>query len=55
MKGIKGEFGFHEERFGLNAMGGMDKEEIDKYLFNSIIPCFPDVMDKLGKRMLIKI
>ncbi len=33
----------------------MDIEEFEKYLLNSIIPLFPDVMDKPRKRVLIKI
>ncbi len=60
MKGVRGQFGFESEQifactFGLNEKGGMDKEEFEKYIFNSIIPLYPDMEDVPGKRVLIKI
>ena len=41
--------------FGMNEKGGMDNEEFAKYVTNSILPLYPDVEDKKGKRVLIKI
>ncbi len=60
MKCVRGQFGFPSQQifpctFGLNEKGGMDKDEFEKYLFNSIIPLYPDLNDRPGKRILIKI
>ena len=41
---------------GLNEKGGMDDEEFFKYLLNSIVPLFTDIVaDEPGKRVLVKI
>jgi hypothetical protein len=60
MPDILGRFGCTEERnwpisFGVNAKGGMDEEEFEKYLLNSIFPLYPDVKNEDGKRVLIKV
>ena len=55
-----GRFGCEEERvwpcmIGLNEKGGMNDEEFDKYIDNSIVPHYPDLEDMLGKRVLPKV
>ena len=40
---------------GLNEKGGMDDDEFEKYLKNSIIPLYPDALDVPGKRVMIKV
>ena len=60
VKGIRGRFGFTEERvfdvtFGMNEKAGMNADELDKYIENSILPLYPDVEDVQGKRLLIKL
>ena len=60
MHQVFGRWGFDEERwmsvtFGMNEKGGMDDEELEKYLFNSVVPLYPDAEDMMGKRVLIKI
>ena len=57
---VKGKFGCAEVRtwpitFGLNEKGGMDNEEFEKYIRGAILPLFPDVEDKPGKRVLLKV
>ena len=57
---IRGKFGNTEERLwpvtiGMNAKGGMDDEEFDQYLLNSLEPLYPDVEDVKGKRALLKV
>lgn len=59
MLGTKGKFGGDEEKvwpatYGLNEKGGMDTEEFEKYIKNSIIPLFPNARDEPGKRVLLK-
>jgi hypothetical protein len=56
----RGRFGCEEERvwpcmIGLNEKGGMNDEEFDKYIDNSIVPHYPDLEDMLGKRVLPKV
>ena len=58
--GIYGHFGNGEEKlwpvtFAMNAKGGMDDEEFEKYVFNSIVPLYPNAEDKPGKRVMIKV
>ena len=55
-----GRFGCDEERpwpvsFGQNEKRGMDDEEFEKYLMNSIVPLFPHAKDKEVHRILIKV
>ncbi len=40
---------------GLNEKGGMDQEEFEKYIHNSILPLFPDACDLPGKCVMIKV
>ena len=54
MPKVRGKFGCEEERmwsmtYGMNAKGGMDEEEFDKYVFGSLVPLYPDAEDKPGK------
>ena len=56
----RGRFGCEEERvwpctIGLNEKGGMNDEEFDKYIDNSIVPLYPDLEDTQGKRVLLKV
>ena len=56
----RGRFGCEEERvwpctIGMNEKGGMDDEEFDKYIDNSIVPLYPDLEDTQGKRVLLKV
>lgn len=60
MPGTEGKWGFSTEMvkpvtFGMNEKGGMNDTELEKYLFNSIVPLYPDAEDKPGKRVLIKV
>jgi hypothetical protein len=55
-----GRFGCDKERvwpcmIGLNEKGGMNNEEFDKYIDNSIVPLYPNLEDMLGKRVLLKV
>jgi hypothetical protein len=57
---VRGKFGCAEVRtwpitFGMNETGGMDAEEFEEYLMNSIVPLFPDVSDVPGKRVILKV
>ena len=57
---INGKWGFEEEcqksvTFGMNERGGMDEDEFEKYIFNSIATLYPDVEDRDGKRIVIKL
>jgi hypothetical protein len=51
----RGRFGCDKERvwlcmlIGLNEKGGMNNEEFDKYINNSIVPLYPDLEDTPGK------
>jgi hypothetical protein len=56
----RGRFGCKEERvwpctIGMNEKGGMNDEEFDKYIDNSIVPLYPDLEDMQGKRVLLKV
>ena len=60
MHNVRGKFGNNESKLwpctvGLNEKGGMDDAEFEKYIQSSIVPLFPDVQNKKGKRVLIKI
>ncbi len=55
-----GWFGFEEERevsptFGMNQKGGMDDIEFEKFIFNSIVPIYPNTADTPGKRVILKV
>jgi hypothetical protein len=59
-KDIGAKFG-HQHRkkfpctFGMNEKAGMNSDELKKYLTNSILPLYPDVEDKPGKRVILKL
>ena len=60
MPKVRGKFGCEEEKmwsmtYGMNAKGGMDEEEFDKYVFGSLIPLYPDAEDTPGKRVMLKV
>ena len=60
MRQVRGKFGnkttnLFPVTIGMNEKGGMDDEEFHKYIMNSIVPLYPDVSNKKGKRVLIKI
>ena len=40
---------------GLNKKGGMNDEEFDKYIDNSIVLLYPDLEDTQGKGVLLKV
>ncbi len=40
---------------GLNEKGGMNDEEFDKYINNSIVLLYPDLEDMPGKQVLLKV
>ena len=57
MHQILGRWGFEKERLmsvtvGINEKGVMDDTELEKYLFDSIVPLYPD---EKGKWVLIKV
>ena len=59
-KNVVGRFGYDARRehpctFGLNEKGGMTSEELHKYITTAILPLYPDLEDKPGKRILIKV
>ena len=54
-KDTYGKFGHPTRRcfpctWGMNEKAGMNGEELEKYFMNSIVPLYPDVEDKPGKR-----
>lgn len=56
---VLGRFRWEEEcawsvLFGQNKMGRME-DKLSKYIFNSIVPLFPHVKDKLGYRVFLKV
>jgi hypothetical protein len=60
VKRVRGKFGNPKEKlhgvtFGMNEKGGMDSTELAKYLESAILPLYPDLEDKPGKRVLIKV
>ncbi len=57
MMPVRGTFGGDEERswpitYGLNEKGGMDQDEFEKYIKNSILPLYPHASNQAGKRVL---
>ena len=60
VKQVRGDWGFGvpTERgptFACNRKGGMNEEELKKYLVQAILPLYPDACDIPGKRVLIKL
>ena len=41
--------------FGANEKGGMDSEEFEKYVMNSIVPLYPHARNQRGKRVMLKV
>jgi len=41
--------------FGMNEKGGMDDQEFYKYISNSVRALFPDVADRDGRCVIVKI
>jgi len=59
MHHIFGRFGYHEDKyhpctFGMNEKGGMNTDEFEDYVKNSLVTLFPDAADKPGRRVLLK-
>jgi len=57
---VRGQFGCAEVRlspitFGANEKGGMDSEEFEKYVMNSIVPLYPHARNQRGKRVMLKV
>ena len=57
---VRGQFGTAADHswvatFGMNAKGGMDDEEFEKYIMGSILPLYPDAKDVPGRRVMIKV
>ena len=55
-----GRFGCEDERewsctIRMNEKGGMNDEEFERYINNSIVPLFPDLEDTPGKGILLKV
>ena len=40
--------------FGLNTKWGMDDREFELYIINSILPLYPNTLDRPGKRLVLK-
>jgi hypothetical protein len=40
---------------GMNGKGGMNNEEFEHYIDNSIVPLFPNLENTLGKCILLKV
>ncbi len=60
MPNVKGQFGCNDVKewpvtFGMNSKGGMDDDKYKKYFFSSIIPLFPDIEDKPGLQIMLKV
>jgi hypothetical protein len=59
-KNVLGTFG-HGRRtsfpctFGMNEKAGMNAVELEKYMYNSILPLYPDIQDYPGKRVVLKV
>jgi hypothetical protein len=56
---VYGRFGYdnckyHPCTFGMNERGGMNKEEFEEYVKNSLVTLFPDAADIPSKRVLLK-
>jgi DDE superfamily endonuclease len=59
-KDVKVKFGHRHLKafpctFGANEKAGMTSTELDKYLHSAILPLFPDIADRPGKRVIIKL
>jgi len=59
MHDVHGCFGFddgkyHPCTFGMNERGGMNKDEFEEYVKNSLVTLYPDAADIPGKQVLLK-
>ena len=59
-KDIVAQHGFDARRelpctFGMNEKAGMNATELHKYIANSILPLYPDLEDRIGKRVILKV
>ena len=57
---VMGMFGSTEVKgwpvsFGMNEKGGMDDDEFEKFMLNSIVPLYPNAKNKPGQRVIIKV
>ena len=60
MPRVRGQFGCDGVRawpvtFGSNEKGGMDEEEFEKYIMNSIVPLYPNARNRPGHRVMLKV
>jgi len=56
---IRGRFGYGKEKyqpctFGMNDKGGMNTDEFEEYVKNSLVTLYPDAADKPGRQVLLK-
>ena len=56
---VIGKFGHDDVKefditFGLNTMGGMDDDEFQQYIVNSILPLYPNTREKPRHCLLLK-
>jgi hypothetical protein len=59
MHHILGRFGYGEDKyhpctFGMNDKGGMNTDEFEDYMKNSLVTLFPHAADRPGRRVLLK-
>ena len=59
-KSVAAQFGHSEMKsfpctFGMNKKAGMNAVELEKYIKNSLLPLFPDLEDKDGHRVIMKV
>jgi hypothetical protein len=57
---VRGQFGCKEVclwpvTFGSNEKGGMDNDEFEKYIMNSIVPLYPHARNRPGHRVMLKV
>jgi hypothetical protein len=57
---VMGMFGSTEVKgwpvsFGMNEKGGMDDDEFEKFMLNSIVPLYPNAKNKPGQCVIIKV
>ena len=60
MPRVRGQFGCDGVRswpvtFGSNEKGGMDNNDFDKYIMNSIIPLYPNARNRPGHCVMLKV
>ena len=60
MEKVRCKFGGETEEYrpctvGMNEKGGMNSEELEKYIMTNIRPLYPDAADTPGKRVILKV